>query len=60
MSEGTFESAAGDVDGHVKEPVTDDGELEAAGQSEQTEADGPEQDDSGTALDDVDLEPPSS
>ena len=40
--------------------TTGDGELEAAGQSEQTEADGPEQDDSGNALDDVDLEPPSS
>ena len=38
----------------------DDADQEAAGQSEQTEADGPEQDDSGNALDDVDLEPPSS
>ena len=46
MSEGTFESAAGDVDGHVKEAagkVTGDGELEAEGKREQADADGPGQ-----------------
>ena len=51
MSEGTFESAAGDVDGHVKEAagkVTGDGELEAEGKREQTDADGPEQDETET------------
>jgi uncharacterized protein YjbJ (UPF0337 family) len=51
MTEGTFESAAENVEGHVKEAagqVTGDGELEAEGEREQTEADGPEQDETET------------
>jgi hypothetical protein len=51
MSEGTFESDAGDVDGHTTAPVTDDGELEAAGQGGPTQAGGPEQDDTDMKTD---------
>jgi hypothetical protein len=63
MSEGTFESDAGDVDGHVTEPVTDDGELEAVGgptEAGPTESGDEQEQTQGNALDDVDLEPPSS
>ena len=40
--------------------MTGDDELEAEGKRLRNEAEGTEQDDSGNALNDVNLEPPSS
>ena len=73
MSDVAFAALGDNVQGHMKEAagkMTGDDELQAEGRRQQAEADGVEQDetetdpsgqgDSGTALDDVDLEPPSS
>jgi uncharacterized protein YjbJ (UPF0337 family) len=54
MSEGAFENASKDIEGHAKEAagkVTSDGELEAEGEREQTDAEGVQQDETETDTD---------
>ena len=60
MSEGTFENDGENVEGQEDGLATGAGPTESGDEQQQNQGDGTEQDDSGNALDDVDLEPPSS
>jgi uncharacterized protein YjbJ (UPF0337 family) len=54
MSEGTFENAGENIEGHLQEAagkVTGDGELEAEGEAKQADAEGTEQDETETNAD---------
>jgi hypothetical protein len=60
MSEGTFENDGENVQGEEADGLaTGAGPTESGDEQQQIQGDGTEQD-SGNALDDVDLEPPSS
>ena len=61
MSEGTFESDKENTKRQEADGLaTGTGPTESGGEGQKNQGDAPEQGDSGNALDDVDLEPPSS
>ncbi len=60
MSEGTFENDGDNVEGQEADGLATGAGPTESGDEQQNQGDGTDQDGSGNALDDVDLEPPSS
>ena len=61
MSEGTFENDGENLEGQEADGLAAGaGQTESGDEQQQSQGDGTEQHDSGNALDDVNLEPPSS